>query len=149
MTIRYAHTNVISEDWEKLCQFYIEVFGCEPVPPQRDQKGNWLSQGTGVPNAQLKGMHLRLPGYGEQGPTLEIYQYKEILPNSIPKANRKGLGHLAFEVSDLEGVLSKVLEHGGNKLGRLVTKDLGGIGRLGFIYVTDPEGNIIELQQWS
>jgi hypothetical protein len=64
MNIKFAHTNIISANWESLVQFYAKVFGCIPVPPQRNQSGLWLEKGTGVKNAQLKGMHLRLPGYG-------------------------------------------------------------------------------------
>ena len=46
MTTRYAHTNLISRDWKKLSQFYIEVFDCSPVPPERDLAGEWLEQAT-------------------------------------------------------------------------------------------------------
>ena len=35
----------------------------------------WLDSATGINGAHLRGMHLRLPGYGEHGPTLEIFQY--------------------------------------------------------------------------
>ena len=101
MSIKYVHTNITCENWEALVEFYQTVFGCEPVPPRREQSGEWLSQGTGVPGASLKGMHLRLPGYGEDGPTLEIYQYGVVEPDGKPAANRKGFGHIASMV-DLE-----------------------------------------------
>ena len=55
MTIRYAHTNLIAHDWQKLADFYVRVFQCEPLEPRRDQKGEWLEQGTGVKNAHLRG----------------------------------------------------------------------------------------------
>jgi predicted enzyme related to lactoylglutathione lyase len=29
--MKYAHTNIIARDWEKLAQFYIDVFDCEIV----------------------------------------------------------------------------------------------------------------------
>ena len=41
----------------------------------RDLSGEWLDRATGLKNAHIKGIHLRLPGYGEGGPTLEIFQY--------------------------------------------------------------------------
>ena len=28
--IRYAHTNLMANDWRKLQDFYVQVFGCEP-----------------------------------------------------------------------------------------------------------------------
>ena len=35
--IRYAHTNVVAHDWRAIADFYIEVFDCVPVGPERDQ----------------------------------------------------------------------------------------------------------------
>lgn len=78
MSVKYVHTNIISKSWEKLSDFYQSVFECTPVPPTRDLSGDWLDKGTGLNNAHLQGIHLRLPGYGNNGPTLEIYQYVEI-----------------------------------------------------------------------
>jgi len=75
MPIKYVHTNIVARDWRSLSRFYQKVFKCTPVPPRRDLSGHWLDQATGVPAAQLQGEHLRLPGYGKQGPTLEIFQY--------------------------------------------------------------------------
>ena len=42
-----------------------------------------------------------------------------------------------------------VLEHGGKKLGEVVTHDVEGIGRIVFVYATDAEGNIVELLKWE
>ena len=147
--IKYVHTNIISENWESLSQFYIEVFGCRPVPPRRSQSGDWLAKGTGVTNAQLEGMHLLLPGHGEEGPTLEIYSYAVMEEKPLPAANRKGLGHLAFLVDDVPATLARVLEHGGAALGEVSSNDIPGLGTITFVYATDPEGNILELQNWQ
>jgi hypothetical protein len=72
---KYAHTNLIAEDWRMLANFYQHVFGCVPVPPERDFHGEKLEAGTGIPGAHLRGVHLRLPGYTDNGPTLEIFNY--------------------------------------------------------------------------
>ena len=53
--IIFGHVNIIAADWRQLSRFYQEVFGCVPVPPQRDQSGPWLEAGTGVARAQLVG----------------------------------------------------------------------------------------------
>ena len=150
MTIKYAHTNIISTDWKKLADFYINVFACKPAPPIRDLSGEWIEKGTAVKNAILKGMHLQLPGHGDNGPTLEIYSYGEMLEKpEPPAANRKGFGHLAFEVDDVNGILQKIISNGGTKLGDVVIKEVEGVGLLTFTYATDPEGNIIEIQKWE
>ena len=72
---RYGHTNLIAEDWRALARFYEQQFGCTPVPPERDFKGRDLERGTGIAGAELRGAHLRLPGHGDDGPTLEIFNY--------------------------------------------------------------------------
>lgn len=149
MSIRYTHTNIVASDWKALSAFYQTVFDCIPVPPERDLSGTWLDQGTGVVNAQLKGIHLRLPGFGEGGPTLEIYQYHEVEENLTPVANRKGLGHLAFHVDDVRHIHDKVLLQGGKKLGEITINAVDGVGLLTFVYMADPEGNLIEIQNWS
>ena len=144
---RFAHVNLIAHDWRKLVEFYQHVFGCEPVPPERDLFGQWLDQATGVPNAHIRGVHLRLPGAG--GPTLEVFQYDQELEHPAPAVNRLGLGHIAFVVQDVLAAREAVLSAGGHDLGKLVTVEIPNAGTITFVYVTDPEGNVIELQCWS
>ena len=69
---RYVHTNLVARDWRALATFYERTLGCTPVPPTRDFAGPVLEAGTGVRGASLQGVHLRLPGYADDGPTLEI-----------------------------------------------------------------------------
>ena len=149
MKATYKHTNIIAKDWRVLATFYQEVFGCIPVPPERNLSGSWLARGTGVPNASFSGVHLRLPGHGEYGPTLEIYQYSENEPRPTTAANREGIAHLAFEVNDVEQATADVLMHGGSRVGEITSSEVEGVGLLTFIYLADPERNIIELQSWK
>jgi catechol 2,3-dioxygenase-like lactoylglutathione lyase family enzyme len=147
---KYAHTNIVCRDWRALSRFYIEVFDCQPVPPARDLAGDWLARATGLERPHLTGQHLRLPGFGEHGPTLEIFQYDEMLERpEPPAANRMGLGHLAFEVEQVEETLQALLAHGGHELGQVVKQEIAGVGVITFTYATDPEGNILEIQSWE
>ncbi|MFA5404571.1 MAG: VOC family protein [Ignavibacteria bacterium] len=150
MSTKFVHTNIIAKDWKKLTQFYIDVFDCTPTLPERDLSGEWLDKGAGLKNAHLKGMHLKLPGCGVDGPTLEIYSYSEMedKPDKI-FANRTGFGHIAFRVDDVKEISEKALMYGGNKLGEISNHKVEGVGNLTFIYMTDPEGNIIEIQKWE
>lgn len=150
MATKYAHTNIVSHDWRKLADFYIKVFDCKEVPPERDLSGDWLEKATGLKNPHLRGMHLRLPGFGDKGPTLEIFQYDEMIEKSTPpSANRVGLGHLAFEVEDVNKTLKLLLKNGGHKLGDIITREISRVGEITFTYAVDPEGNILEIQSWS
>jgi catechol 2,3-dioxygenase-like lactoylglutathione lyase family enzyme len=148
LTARYGHTNLVARDWRALAAFYERVFGCVPVPPERDYRGPALEAGTGVAGSGLRGVHLRLPGYGDGGPTLEIYQYdreEEALP---PAANRPGWGHIAFGVSDVAEARRAVLDAGGSSVGEVVELQTADGRTVTWCYVTDPEGNIVELQAW-
>jgi hypothetical protein len=52
--MKYVHTNLVARDWEKLTDFYIKVFNCIPLPPERDLKGEWLDKAV-----NLNGTHIR------------------------------------------------------------------------------------------
>jgi catechol 2,3-dioxygenase-like lactoylglutathione lyase family enzyme len=149
MEVKFAHTNIIAGDWQSLARFYMDVFGCRPVYPERDIRGRWIDRLTGLEDVHIRGIHLRLPGYADDGPTLEIFQYDRQEENSTaPALNRQGLAHIAFLVEDVGFFLEKLLEHGGSRLGETVEKEVEGVGVLTAVYARDPEGNIIEIQNW-
>jgi len=144
--MKYVHTNIVAKDWKMLSKFYQEVFGCTSVPPERDLSGDWLDRATGLEGARIEGIHLRLPGHGDAGPTLEIFQYNDMPESLETSPNRPGLGHLAFAVEDVEAVKEAVLKAGGGIVGDVVGIEILGVGSIEFAYLTDPEGNIIEVQ---
>jgi len=146
---RFGHVNVIARDWRALAGFYTDLFGCVLVPPERDYSGADLSRGTGVPDAALTGAHLRLPGHGPDGPTLEIYQFSS-MPDGLPAAaNRPGFQHIAFVVPSVATARESVLAAGGRAVGEVVTLQTADGRFVTWAYVTDPEDNIVELQSWS
>ena len=146
---KYVHTNLIARDWQRLARFYKDVFGCTPAPPERDLSGQWLDDATGLTGAHIRGMHLRLPGCGDNGPTLEIFQYDQEEEQLSVAINRPGFAHLAFAVDNVEAARQAVLAAGGGALGQTVSVPIPGKGIVTFAYLTDPEGNIIEVQRWS
>jgi predicted enzyme related to lactoylglutathione lyase len=149
MKARYGHTNLVARDWRRLAGFYIDLFGCVPVPPERDYRGPIAESGSGVPGSGWRGVHLLLPGHGDEGPTLEIYAYdREELPLP-PAANRPGWGHIAFAVDDVPAGQRQVLAAGGSAVGEVITVQTADGRQVTWCYVTDPEGNIVELQAWS
>ena len=145
---KYRHTNIVARDWRQLAKFYEEVFGCEPLEPDRDFGGDWLDELTGLKKAWIRGRHLRLPGCGRDGPTLEIFEYDHQGEKPRPAANHPGFTHIAFEVDDVESALEAVRKAGGGTLGDTVTIEVAGAGKITLVYATDPEGNLVELQNW-
>jgi catechol 2,3-dioxygenase-like lactoylglutathione lyase family enzyme len=146
---RFGHVNVTSRDWRRLADFYRDLFGCELVPPERDYSGSDLDAATCVPGAHLTGAHLRLPGYGDTGPTIEIYQYDAVEPGRPPRVDRAGWGHVAFQVPDVPTALDEVVAAGGSRFGEVVTLTTKTGSRVTWCYAADPDGNLLELQAWS
>jgi predicted enzyme related to lactoylglutathione lyase len=146
---KYVHTNLIAKDWKRLVQFYSDVFGCQPKGPERNLSGVWLDRVTSLRNGHLRGIHLHLPGYGDDGPTLEIFSYDQMVEAQLPVANQCGFTHIAFRIADVDQALQAVVAAGGGKVGEVATAEIEGVGFLRVVYARDPEGNIIELQNWA
>ena len=146
---RFGHVNVTGHDWRRLAAFYTEVFGCELVPPERDIRSADLDAATGLTDAHLTGAHLRLPGHGDTGPTIEIFTYDDIADHPGPRVDRPGWGHVAFQVPDVPAAVEAVIAAGGGRLGEIVTTQTKDGRRVTWVYTTDPEGNLVELQAWS
>lgn len=147
--IVYRHTNINAKDWKALCEFYEKVFGCKPVGPERDLHGEWFDKVTGVKGAHVRGQHIALPGYGEGGPTFEIFTYSIPIGAGAAPINGYGFAHVAFEVEDVEATYQLLLENGGSACGEMVDQYYPSVGKtIKIIYARDPEGNVVEIMNW-
>jgi predicted enzyme related to lactoylglutathione lyase len=142
--VRYRHTNLVARDWRTLARFYIELFGCAVVPPERDLSGLDFERGVGTRGARARGAHLRLPGTADL--TLEIFEYENPVHAGHRAVTRPGFAHIAFSVASVSGARAEILAAGGNAVGEVVTTTIATGARITWCYVSDPEGNIIELQ---
>jgi len=147
--MKYIHTNLTVEDLEGISEFYQKVFGCIPVRSPDDLDGQWVEDITAVKNAAIRYVHLTLPGYGPEGPELELIQYRNEVSHPEKISNCSGYGHIAFSVDDVQDVLQKIVQEGGGVIGEVVKTEVPNRGVLTEVYVTDPEGNIIELQHYD
>ena len=149
MPTRYSHTNIVARNPERLATFYSDVLDC-PRVAQRRLEGPWLSRAMGLPDAGLHVFHVRLPGCGEGDiPTIEIFGMDGLADAGPSVPNRAGLMHTAFVVDDVHASLDRLLAAGGAKLGEIDGTTVEGVGSVLFVYARDPEGNIVELQQFE
>jgi catechol 2,3-dioxygenase-like lactoylglutathione lyase family enzyme len=146
---RFGHVNVTTDDWRRLATFYTDVFGCELVPPERDIRSADLDAATGLRDAHLTGAHLRLPGHGDTGPTIEIFTYDALEAHPDARVDRPGWGHVAFQVPDVPAAVDAVLAAGGGRVGEIITTQTKDGRQVTWGYTSDPDGNIVELQAWS
>ena len=150
MAAVFHHTNIVSHDPHRLAQFYIDVFDCVLEGPERNLHGDWIERGTGLPGAQITGLMLTLPGFGNPGPRLEIFKVAGADAATPAQVTRPGLMHLCFEVDDAHETLDRILAAGGQRQGEIVDSGtIPGVGRADFVYARDPDGNIVELVAWN
>ena len=141
---KYKHTNIVARDLGETWPPSMNVLRLPSRSAGTPCLRAWLAKGTGVRGASFSGVHLRLPGGGDRAPTLEIYQYARNARRLPSVANREGLAHIAFEVADVARAMRAVLKSGGRRVGDIASAEVEGVGFLTFVYVADPEGNIIE-----
>lgn len=142
--VRFDQTKFLANDVETLSRFYVEALDCETVVAPQEVEAA-VSRAVGVPDATVTLTILRLPGRGDHGPVLELYSVDGQRPNGWDY--RPGQGQIAFEVENLEAGIGSVIAAGGSQLGEVVewTAPSGAVGR--FVYLNDPEGNIVDLFQ--
>ena len=117
--------------------------------PERDMSGAWLDQVTSLRNAHLRGVHLSLPGYGDDGPTLEIFSYSQLVEAD---ADWKPVRVCPYRVCGRRcepGVADADRSRWRRQSERLPHTEVGSVGLLRVVYAGDPEGNIVELQKWN
>ena len=138
--LRYRHVNIIAKDWRALSKYYQDVFGCRPMDPPRDYSGEWIENLVGVKGAVVEGEHIEVPGYGEGGPTFEVFSYKPTGTQGPLKVYDYGFAHICFEVDDVAATLKRILKYGGTILSTFEDPYSERC-----VYTKDPEGNIVEI----
>lgn len=142
--MKFGHVSIVARDTDRLADFYNAVFGCRDSVPRWTMSGELVSRGNGVPKSEIYAARLSLPGV--ESLFLEIFQYRNFLDRPTPAVNQPGYGHMAFEVEDINASINAVIEAGGTRLGEVT--DLGSPeAPVLCVYLRDPEGNVLELEQ--
>jgi catechol 2,3-dioxygenase-like lactoylglutathione lyase family enzyme len=142
--MRLAHINLVARDAETIAAFYVNVMGCEVLREALTLSGEKVSRGNGISNSKIRSIWLKFPGL--ERPFLEIHEHSSTQDREQPKVNEPGFGHLAFQMGDIDSLLSKIVEAGGSQIGQIT--DFGTPGKPHLIaYARDPEGNVLELEQ--
>lgn len=140
--MRFDQVKILASDLDLLVGFYEEALDCEVVVPPMSTD-NVVARGVGVPDGTVILCALRLPGRGGRGPVLELYSVEGDVPGHW--SYQPGQGQLAFEVDDLESAIGKVISAGGSNLGEVVEWQGPSGTTARFVYLRDPEGNIVDL----
>ena len=142
--MRLAHLSIVARDADRLAEFYRKVFKCRDRRASQILSGEKVSRGNGLPNTEIYSIWLTLPGIEEM--FLEIHQYRQIADRPLPRVNEPGYAHLSFEVEDIRAIRDDIIRAGGRDQGKIT--NLGTVDTPFLaVYMRDPEGNIIELEQ--
>ncbi|MCB1397976.1 MAG: VOC family protein [Rhodobacter sp.] len=144
--MRLLHISMTARDAAALSGFYCKALGFVERRPATRLVGAAVSRGNGLPGVGLTAIWLCLPD--DPGPFLEIMEFDRTVERSLPAVNEPGYAHLAFAVPDLSQAIARILKCGGSSQGEVT--DLGSPGRPHrIIYMRDPEGNLLELEQMA
>ncbi len=136
--VMFSHVGQGVRDLETSRAFYTEVLGFTEVM-DLDVSGSDSAKLLRLPDpVGLRAIYLKRDGL-----VLELLSFSDPLPLPARERpiNEPGLTHLSFGVDDIDAACEAVLAHGGKVLeeSRLLTA----------IFVTDPDGQVIELLDGS
>lgn len=144
--MKLAHINLVARNAESLAAFYMNVLKCELLRAPKMLCGEKVSRGNGLFNSEIYTIWLKFPEL--ERPFLEIHEHTVTHQRDQPKVNEPGFGHLSFQMEDISGTLSKIIQAGGAQIGQIT--DFGTPDKPYLIaYARDPEGNVLELEQSS
>ncbi len=142
--MRISHVSLTARNVEGLAAFYVNTFGFVVKRELRSFSGVKYSRGNGLNGISISSIWLHLPEHPM--PFLEIMSYSQSTDRGTPAVNDPGFGHLALLVKNLEESCADVLSCGGSMQGDVTNLGSEGAPIL-VVYVRDPEGNVIELEQ--
>jgi catechol 2,3-dioxygenase-like lactoylglutathione lyase family enzyme len=142
MITRFEHMSFTVASLDRAVQFWTEGLGFK-VASVSERTGDWQARVTGVPGAQLKVAHLF--GYGHH---MEFIEYLQAPGNSVAlQPNMAGVAHVCLEVEDIEKTIKTLATLGAAPQGELIKVDSGPFKGCRAIYMRDPNGVIIELEE--
>ncbi len=153
------HTHVITKDLEKSLHFYVDLLGFKQVmaiqdiskdPPMNELMNKLL----GLKGATYRHAIVEMPGgasYGTHVPQIEFWEIHDVpIDESLyndPTKFLRGKGYNSYVVSDIDTLLARLKAEGIRFVSEKLS-DGDGTGN-GGVYIIDPDGQIIELNQES
>lgn len=155
----FWHLGLVVDDLDTMDRFYSEVIGLQRV-------ANLLVEDAGVSSGNegaivvesldalmgIDGTRIEILQYSDQQHQrfFELLHYPDHPAEAITRSANSplGLSHIGFSVDSIEAVLERMEQLG---LGTLASgpQTLAEFDGLRFVFLTDPEGNLVELMERS
>lgn len=142
MIARMDHLNIVVSDLDQAKQFFF-LLGCtEGISSELD--AGFLERVTGIQGAQGRFVALHHPG-SDLSIELLTFDAGSVRDEGIGRADRIGLRHLAFAVTDIEAEVERLQGHGVKFLGPIQTWEKTGKK---LVYFHGPDGILLEFAQY-
>jgi catechol 2,3-dioxygenase-like lactoylglutathione lyase family enzyme len=137
----FAHVALGVSDIDRLARFYCNVLGFESATTYQ-AAGKKVSTFMDTSARSFRGQFLRREAFH-----LELIQYDPTRPGRGRDADQVGIAHLSFVVDNIAAMTDDIATEGGRMLAEM-EHDFGS-GAVRFAFCTDPDGNRIELVEYS
>lgn len=148
------HINIVVADLARMTAFYRDVLGMR-VTKEVSIRGEWVERTVGLKGVEANVVYLETQVEG--GTRLELIEYispKGARPPGIGESNAPGIRHFAYKVRNIDDLAARLRRAGVTLFSEVqqvpdsqVTY-AGGV-RKRLVYFRDPEGNLLELCEYS
>ncbi len=141
MGVKWHHVALAVSDIEKCKRFYCDFLGFE-IDWERDLESEKFAKIVGLEGASAHAVMLK--GHGAR---VELFLYHNPTSEKLPERRQCdfGLTHFALQVDDIQGMYDKLISSGVVFNCPPVSLRPGALAT----YMKDPEGNVIELVEYS
>ena len=138
------HINIVVSSLEESAEFF-QALGFE-IQHQGDLRGEWISQIVGLQDVSARYVSLELPGENTRLELIKYYSPSSLGDDEISVANKLGLRHLAFRVSNIEEVVSRLKQRGVSFLSPIQVYEPT---NKKLVYLLGPDGVLLELAEYG
>lgn len=143
---KFRHIALIVKDMNSIIEFYVNTFGCI-VKRDFEINSEEFQKGIGIENASARCVHLVIP---DSEVEIELFQFYKPHNSEIRKQeiNDSGIRHFAIVIENMKDAIVELKSKGilihSDPIRFEKPKEIKGFC---FVYIKDPEGNIIELNE--
>jgi catechol 2,3-dioxygenase-like lactoylglutathione lyase family enzyme len=142
MTPTLHHTGLTVGDLDRSLRFWSDGLGMRVVMRQ-DRQGGYLEAIVREEGAHVRQAQLELT---EGGPRVELFEYLEPRGERLDARPRDiGFAHVAVLCDDVDALVDRLVEYGGQPFGPVVEVDAGVNRGARAVYLHDPDGHVLEL----
>ena len=140
------HVGLTVSDLDRSLGFWRDALGMEVVLEPQERQGGYFEAIVCEPGVHVRMAQLAFAGTGT--PRVELFQY--LAPAAGVHRSRPadvGFSHVCLACPDLDGLLARLRDAGGEPFSDVVVVDTGANAGARCLYLRDPDGHVVELIQ--